>query len=771
MHLLKKHIGAITGILILLVAFVLGMKQLHEPDLFWMLRTGEWMAENKTIPTTDVFSYTHKGTEWISVKWLFELIIYGIARLGGQEFILILQSIVNVLMVIFLGKTAKELYRLISGNMPSNNMSGFYYLLALVFLFIMDFRMVGRPEMVSHLFTLIFLYLFVKYRNTPGKFIFWLIPLQALWVNLHEAYAIGMVLLLTFFFGLLADRFLSGEKPDKNDRQFLLATGLAFLAVAINPRGFYLFYHPWFLFKVVGSNHYTTELNSLFYKPWYYFSYKEPYFAIGIFGLTLAGLLSAAFSTSGLKRFFTGKIGIGYTLSLFSFFYLGLTGHRNVVFPVLVALPLLMALIDWLVESKFPGKKLKTLSYGLAFLTAILFYIGIVTNVHYKYFQPQDRYGLHTRNVSNPDGAARFANNNGLNDQRCFSDYLTSSYFLWALRPGFETFIDLRDLDIFEREFFDEFARITYFTNLFDRSDSTWNYRYAMIYRPQFTNLHRYLYHDSNWVQVYADPVAAVYVKNSNDNREIIENTASGRRSEEGIFYAAPNIPSSGISYALSKLFWPLYEENTDILEYDSNLIAAQYFRSVYDYDRADVRAQMALEGDFTYDAWFELGTIYLEIALFKKDPAARAQYISDASEYFSKGIKLDRNRFECYRGMGMAALYSGNYGQAVKSLKKAIKNNPDDAQSHVALAECYARLLQQNPGLSGKYIPLYFEHLENAYQIDPDNQQVILKLASGYCQQNKCDKAKKYLKAFRPEPGMNKQDLDYIGRCKKRCL
>ena len=100
-------------ILVALVAFVLGLKQIHEPDLWWMFRTGEWMVANGEIPTQDVFSYTHKGTDWISVKWLFELIAYGFAYFTGPESLSLLQAFVNVFLVVLIIKTTQNLYELL----------------------------------------------------------------------------------------------------------------------------------------------------------------------------------------------------------------------------------------------------------------------------------------------------------------------------------------------------------------------------------------------------------------------------------------------------------------------------------------------------------------------------------------------------------------------------------------------------------------------------------------------------------------------------------
>ena len=61
----------------------LAIVQVVEPDIWWRLRTGQWMVEHNSVPMMDVFSAFSMGKPWIEYSWLFELLVYNIHRQLG----------------------------------------------------------------------------------------------------------------------------------------------------------------------------------------------------------------------------------------------------------------------------------------------------------------------------------------------------------------------------------------------------------------------------------------------------------------------------------------------------------------------------------------------------------------------------------------------------------------------------------------------------------------------------------------------------------------
>src|SRR5262249_14465075 len=54
-------------------------------DLWWHLRTGQWVVENGTVPATDPFSAPGRDQPWVAYSWLFEVLVYGLYRAFGLD--------------------------------------------------------------------------------------------------------------------------------------------------------------------------------------------------------------------------------------------------------------------------------------------------------------------------------------------------------------------------------------------------------------------------------------------------------------------------------------------------------------------------------------------------------------------------------------------------------------------------------------------------------------------------------------------------------------
>jgi hypothetical protein len=61
----------------------LSARSVSDPDVWWHLKTGQMIAQTRTVPHTDSFSFTRAGAPWVAHEWLTELFIYGTYRIGG----------------------------------------------------------------------------------------------------------------------------------------------------------------------------------------------------------------------------------------------------------------------------------------------------------------------------------------------------------------------------------------------------------------------------------------------------------------------------------------------------------------------------------------------------------------------------------------------------------------------------------------------------------------------------------------------------------------
>ncbi len=756
---LTTYLPKLATFIAIMVGVVLGIKGLNQADVWWMLRTGDWMVQNQSFVYKDVFSYTFSGVEWISVKWLYEVIIYGLQSIGGPSFIYILQSIVNALIAIYFLKTAKVFHRLHQKEDAIYN--GIASILGLFILYVlMEFRMIGRPEMTSHLMTLLFVYKYMQYRVMPSNSIYWLVLLQTLWANMHEAYGVGIVITATMLIGMLAEKVLSKwlRSDIKVPNKAIYAGLLSIAAVSINPRGPRMITHPFEIFSQVGENKFTTELWS--YKTTYYWEQKEAYMIVGILAILLLGIIFM----NPRKRFLQSTIntyGFGYLALIGLFFYLALTAHRNIPFFGLVALPLASYYIYSfgvsLVKKSSLFKK-QQLGYALVAMVGIGFYTAVATNNYYKAVDSKNRYGLHIVEYGTPIKVVDFIKEQNLQGY-CFSDFYVSSYQLWEQRPNFKAFIDFRDLDIYPAKFFKEFI---YTCNknptLFPKIDEQYSFDYALLSMSMNNALHKYLFDSEDWIPVYADEVATLYVRNKEEYKQVI--AEYGYKGNTDFFSSLSRAENSAISKAINNILWPFYQYELE----EDPLANIKFFSLVGENQKAIELAIEAVNSSKTTDLKYEanqlLGLSYLK--LYNEEQ--NKELITKAIAAFDAGLALDKSRTECITGKAQAEMAIGGFSNALITLKKAEKLNPT-IDVYDLTANCYMALMQAPSNNAMVYVNKWFEYKEKAYQFEPSQFRAdeIMQVA---CQVNNCDIVAKYYKTF-----SDKTQLPMILQdCARRC-
>ncbi|HRH65740.1 MAG TPA: hypothetical protein PLU53_05550 [Bacteroidia bacterium] len=675
-----------------LIAVAFSIKSLREPDLWWQIRTGEWILRHGSVPMQDVFSYTRAGSLWVNIKWGFDVIAAAISRAVGPESVCFLQVIVSCFIFFFLFRTADLVFRSLRPVLTVNEERT--YVLSLFVSFVLsvlafEYRMNSRPEMMSHLFTVVFTFILLKYRKMPSRIIFLLIPLQILWANLHEAFGIGIVIQAIFFAASVTEQWKERGILLVKNKTAILLPGVVLLAsiasIAINPAGTTLITRPLNIFGQVFQNKYTTELlpvSSVFY--WQ----KEAYIALFILSIVLAGF----FLIKKEKKYKTGRVsliiktyGTGHLLLLLAFTFLALTAYRNIAFLVLVFFPLTVVSV-FLVCMKLVDKMKNSLPLNPAPITMSVGLIGfvlyalIVSNTYYRITGSRDRYGAEVSGAYHPVGAANYIAKKGLQQKRGFSDYMTSSYLLYKLQPDFKTFIDLRDLDVFPQEFFSLYFSSTSSPAGFFSLDTAYKFDYAVVYRPEYPLLHRYLFNDSLYALTYVDAIAAVY-----------EKTDSFTRND--IFSALPSVPSSDFARTLTNIFNPFFSPY-NYEEASGNIAAAAYYMSVGAYGNAESRARIAMENRETKTEGEDmLGRICYYRALQQKDPGKRNVLLDQSLQLFVSIQKQNPDFAAAYAGAGAVYLKKKLFKAAANNFELAYQNNKTDASILLGCAESYLGL------------------------------------------------------------------------------
>lgn len=775
-----QWLSKLSWLICILAGVALSLKSLREPDLWWIFRTGEWIVDNLQVPRVDHFSYTMKEAEWINVKWGFEVIAYSFQQIGGASFVYCFQAIVTVVSLLLIRKIFKTFHQPLFPN--DTNFPQIGLIISVILgLITWEFRINGRPEMISHCFVLIFTTFLIHYQKYPSKTILWLIPLQVLWTNLHEAYGTGIVMLGAFTAGTWFDYWLSQRSSlnvSNHKPLWLTATLiLAILAMAINPRGLEMITHPWNIFQQLGDNKYTTELFGFTHPNYWQY---QAYLNLLFLGLTLITLFLNYPNNNQEKTkpwYFRPiqNFGTGYLLFLAMFFYLSLTAYRNIPFFIVINMPIAALGIQRLAglmgqKSAIYRQHFKSIGYygwGFTLLLCLAFYISIPTNTYYEYFNRNDQYGMQVNAVKNPVGVSRFIKEQGVQG-RCFADYLTSSYLMWDLRPDFKTFIDLRDLDVFPKDFFNRFAQMTQYPKVFNQADSLYNFNYVVLHRLNFRPLHQHLHQSPDFKLVFADPVALLYLKDNAANAKLIEKHGyTGKK--VGFFHQTHPVEASSLSSMVNNLFWPAFSfDNYDRINFDA--LAAGFYRQLGDLKLAFKKAKAASEDPLNPVKGYEaLGNVYLEYAAQSKNK--QKQY-KRAFQYFKKSNDLAPDKASVLVNLGALSLQFGNVQKAEAYLKDAINSDPGNGRAYQYMAKVYQQKANQNRSKRTAFLKERLSYLENAHRIDPDDRQVLLSLGIGYCEVNACSDAKPFLQTIKQKAiPMNKSIEQNLRKCYQQCL
>lgn len=739
-YFVLKFFEKLGLLLVFILAFVFGIRLIHEPDIWWMLRTGEFIVQNG-IPETDPFSFTHYGVNWLNVKWLFEVLVYFVANSLGEGYITLLQALVNCIMIFFLWKIS----RLFNINV------WVFLIFAVLALFGLEYRMLNRPEMVSHTMVTIFLYLWLKNYQQPGKFLFFIIPLQALWANLHEAYAIGVVVSASFVVG----QFLSSEKQNLTEKLKAIQTPLVIailsgLAVIIHPYHLKMLWHPFEIFSQLGENKFTTELFGISSN--YYWSKKEVYFTL--FFLTLALLLALFFRFKKAK--IIQPIGLGYFILLCLFLYLATTAHRNIVFLILTIFPLLGYLTNLGLQ------KFKRIIIPFSALSLMLLfggYFAVASNYYYRETKSANDFGIGVSKWNNPVQVAKFLEDNQIKG-KAFSDYLISSYLMWHLKDDFKTYIDFRDLDIFPADFFYKFIRITEFPTLFIDENNQQHFDYVVLYRNQFFNLHKFLYHSPDWRLVYADMVGCIYV-----------NSTKYPSLPEGNFYSQePQVIQSKTQQNFTKLLWPI--KSFGFEPYNDALIGARFFKRISAYGLAKIKIDEAKQNsDFNLEATIEEGNIYLAMADEAQTAEEQIRILDKAINIYQGVLGKQKFNPDALFGLGFSLYKKGDFVNSQSVLKQVIKHSPTYFDAYSVLANLQNIFMQKDPTNSAGYEKKWFEYMLKAYEINPTDEVTMFKLGVSYCQRGKCSEAQPFLKPLSRLPVLTDQENKLLLDCKNQCL
>lgn len=231
----KASAYLLAFVVTVLIFIVMNSGGILANDFLWHVKVGEWIVENKTVPTYGIFSWSavERDLYWTTHEWLGEVILYGVYTLTSDKGIYLL-CFINALLLMFL------IFRQNREEMKRNVLLSGIFIIALPV--IINMFNIPRPHIFSSLFFFLTLSVLYRYVETGTKWI-WIVPfISLLWGNIHGGMAtLCYICLLVFLISTATDFSYGRVECVKIEKKrwliLLLVTVLSFVAICLNPNG------------------------------------------------------------------------------------------------------------------------------------------------------------------------------------------------------------------------------------------------------------------------------------------------------------------------------------------------------------------------------------------------------------------------------------------------------------------------------------------------------------------------------------------------------
>ena len=481
----------------ILLLGLLGMtaRPASDPDLWWHLRTGQWIMETGHIPHSDPFSFTRAGSPWISHEWLSEVAFYEIWIQSGEGGLIVFAAIVTTagFMLLYLRSPGKPQWAAAAvtlGALAAAPTSGV------------------RPQMFTFTLASLLLWLLDRGQERP-RLLIWIPFLFLLWLNLHAGFALGPVLLVAYGTGLVWE-VVVGDTRWQEARPYFLRILLVLIAclalVPLNPSGAQLYRYPLDVLRSAAMRSVIIE----WFPPNFHQLRYLPLF------LTWLALLWALSSSQSRPK---ARVLVPLFLTLIA----ALDAVRHIPLFVLLATPVISGAFAgrWSrveASSAVPLSSAPRLRLAFRWIVLVLMAGFALT-----------RWGGLIRNQARteaelyPTQAIEFLRSRKM-PSRLFVYYDWGGYAIWKLYPDYRVFVDGR-ADLYGDDLLHQFQEAGQLRDGWEQVLDRWGVQ-AVLVSPS-SALAQGLLLDPRWGSEYRDSKAILFVLASqfpHENGRVIKN-------------------------------------------------------------------------------------------------------------------------------------------------------------------------------------------------------------------------------------------------------
>jgi len=471
----------------ILYSMVLGGPKLftNDGDLGRHIVVGNYILDNKIVPTHDVFSHTMPGARLVPHEWLAE-VAFALAHramgLSGDVFLAALLAACTMWLVY------EELVR-------RGNFRLVALFVTLWVAFTASVHWLARPHMFTFFFVALWTFLLERFYKKELKRIWFFPVLMLIWANTHGAFIAGFVVWGAYF----ADwvwQFWQGRSTKEMGGQLILIGALSFAVTFINPSAWRL----WGISVGYINNEFITSHIIDHFSPNFHNKEVWPFLfmiAFALFALTQAR-----------------KIQVREALLLAGWTAMGLHTIRNIPLFAVITAPIYGSLLQGWTE-QIPGL-LKQDSSLKETEKTLRGYVWIVLGMLFFGFVlwrgiPVDEKG--TGNVFQPDKmpvqAVDWLEQNP-QDGKMFNDFAWGGYILYRMWPRQTVFID-GQADFYGEVLFREYLEVVSMSAdweaILDKHGVSW----IIVERSGLLGTHLLSDENDPWNLIYEDNTTVIF--------------------------------------------------------------------------------------------------------------------------------------------------------------------------------------------------------------------------------------------------------------------
>jgi len=494
--------------LALLVVFVsiYFYRPVETEDIWWHLKTGEWIFENKKVPRADLFPLeAEKITKGISPQWLGSTIYYIVYRAGGAAGLKLFRAI---LFLTIFGIFAVYSYR----KTPTSLL----ILLILIMCYGLERRSNLRPYVFNYIFIQAFLIFLFSYQEKFKRKILFILPaLSLIWSNIMPmgSFVYGNLLISIFLFsetinflGLATKKGAVSERQSSSTRlkDYILILALHISTFLVNPYGLEGFLYPFKVFLVPNFINFYNLRNIIYelQPPTYLFTLSGFWFYL----LLIFCLLSLKYKKYGR---FTALLLFVFPL----FMFLGSDRGRG-LFSIISAYIIISSMKENSLKDRWSLHKALRFKNRMFCAVLILILSFVSMRIMNRRIFADNNY---LRVISldyekNPGIAVRFLKKNNLRGP-VFNSAGFGGFVIWSCYPEIKPFVDNRQ---FNMELYDEYVSINREPDKYwPAAENKYSIKIALLdtMHPGSNRIARYLHSSSRWKLVFLDNAIVIFVK------------------------------------------------------------------------------------------------------------------------------------------------------------------------------------------------------------------------------------------------------------------